>query len=163
MENIDQLVQRIVNEIEQENGAAPVRQPAQKREPAAYPLADTSADLLKAKSGKPFREVTYEGLIAGTVTGDDLKTNAQTLKLQADIARQAGKTQFADNLVRASEMVSIPDEEVLRIYNLLRPNRTDKKTLLENARMLREQYQAVHTARLLEEAAEVYEKRGILK
>lgn len=94
---------------------------------------------------------------------DDLKTHADTLRMQAKIAYRDGKKQFGDNLMRAAEMTAIPDEEVLEIYNLLRPNRTDKKTLLQAAEKVRRDYGANAIAALIESAAQVYEKRGIAK
>ena len=183
MKDIKQLVASIVSEIEKEQAtqaakaeSAIPQQPQtnitlatdkQKQSLSAeqlhYPLAQYEADSLKAKSGKAFADVTYEQLIAGAVQPDDLKTNEATLRRQAEVAYGAGKKQFGDNLMRAAEMVSIPDDEVLEIYNLLRPNRTDKQTLLDTARRVREVYGANNIASLIEEAAAVYEKRGILK
>ncbi len=127
-----------------------------------YPLAKHHPDLLKTKSGKAFSEVTFERVIQGKVTHDDFKTNAQTLLMQAEIAEKAGKKQFAGNLRRAAELTAIPDEEVLKIYDKLRPNRATKQELLQIATDLRERYHANITADLVEETARVYEKRNIL-
>lgn len=184
MKDIKRLVASIVSEIEREQAAqqtsvpvntAPVAAQAnaapeagQQSQTASvgqlhYPLSKYEAGSLKAKSGKAFADVTYEQLIGGNIQPDDLKTNEATLRRQAEVAYGAGKKQFGDNLMRASEMVSIPDDEVLEIYNLLRPNRTDKQTLLDTAKRMREEYGANNIAALIEEAAAVYEKRGILK
>ena len=48
------------------------------------------------------------------------------------------------------------------MYNKLRPNRSTKKELVMMAKELLEKYQAPHCAKLVLEAAEIYEKRGIL-
>ena len=187
MKDIKQLVASIVSEIEKEQTQRQAATPAKLAVDAAaataanddsgigkkgaplsagqlhYPLSKFETGSLKAKSGKAFAEVTYEQLIAGGIQPDDLKTHEETLRRQAEVAYGAGKKQFGDNLMRAAEMVSIPDEEVLEIYNLLRPNRTDKQTLLDTAKRMREMYGADNIAALIEEAAAVYGKRGILK
>lgn len=179
MKDIKQLVASIVSEIERGqaaqlptekienalNGTSKIGQQSQtvSAQAVRYPLSKYEADSLKAKSGKAFADVTYEQLIGGSIQPGDLKTHEETLRRQAEVAYGAGKKQFGDNLMRAAEMASIPDEEVLEIYNLLRPNRTDKQTLLDTAKRVREDYGANNIAALIEEAAAVYEKRGILK
>lgn len=161
MQDMEQLVQGIVAQLKQKEQ---VQQPqAQPKDGIQYPLREHCANQLKAKSGKLYEQVTYEALIRGEVDKDDLKTHADTLRMQAEIAYRDGKKQFGDNLMRAAEMTAIPDEEVLEIYNLLRPNRTDKKTLLQAAEKVRRDYGANAIAALIESAAQVYEKRGIAK
>ncbi len=127
-----------------------------------YPLAKNHPDLLKSKTGKSFSEITFENVIQGKVIHEDFKTNADTLLMQAEIAEKAGKKQFAGNMRRAAELTRVPDEEVLRIYDKLRPNRATKQELLDIASDLRTKYQANITADLVEETARVYEKRNIL-
>ena len=127
-----------------------------------YPLAKNHPDAILSKSGKAFSEITFEKVIQGKVTHEDFKTNADTLLMQAQIAEQAGKKQFAGNLRRAAELTRVPDDEVLRIYDKLRPNRATKEELLAIAQDLRSKYQANITADLVEETARVYEKRNIL-
>ncbi|MBE7018256.1 MAG: diol dehydratase small subunit [Ruminococcaceae bacterium] len=127
-----------------------------------YPLAKNHPDLLKSKTGKPFSEITFDNVIQGKVIHEDFKTNADTLLMQAEIAEKAGKKQFAGNMRRAAELTRVPDEEVLRIYDKLRPNRATKQELLDIANELRTKYQANITADLVEETAKVYEKRNIL-
>ena len=58
--------------------------------------------------------------------------------------------------------MDVPDEVILEMYNKLRPNRSTKRELVEMAKELLEKYGAVHCAKLVMEAAQVYEKRGIL-
>ncbi len=127
-----------------------------------YPLAKNHPDAIKSKSGKAFSEITFERVIQGKVTHEDFKTHADTLLMQAEIAEKAGKKQFAGNLRRAAELTRVPDEEVLKIYDKLRPNRATKQELLDIAANLRTKYQANITADLVEETARVYEKRNIL-
>ena len=127
-----------------------------------YPLAKNHPDLLKSKTGKAFSEITFENVISGKVIHEDFKTNADTLLMQAEIAEKAGKKQFAANMRRAAELTRVPDEEVLKIYDKLRPNRATMQELLDIANELRTKYQANITADLVEETARVYEKRNIL-
>ena len=127
-----------------------------------YPLSKNHPDLLRSKSGKAFSDITFEKVIQGKVTHEDFKTNRDTLLMQAEIAEKAGKKQFAGNLRRAAELTLVPDEEVLKIYDKLRPNRATKKELLDIADHLRSDYQANITASFIEEIVAVYEKRNIL-
>ena len=91
------------------------------------------------------------------------RAQAQLPDLLADIAQEAGKPAMGENLRRAAELTQVPDEEVIRMYDMLRPNRATKAQLLELAKTLETQYHAPMCAALVREAVEVYEKRGILK
>ena len=51
---------------------------------------------------------------------------------------------------------------ILKMYDKLRPNRSTKLELVMMAQELLEKYNARNCAKLVMEAAEVYEKRGIL-
>ena len=66
------------------------------------------------------------------------------------------------NFERAAELVDVPDEVILKMYDKLRPNRSTKMELVLMAKELLETYHAPHCAKLVLEAAEIYEKRGIL-
>ena len=48
------------------------------------------------------------------------------------------------------------------MYDILRPNRSTKLELLKMAQELVEKYNAKNCAKLVLEAVEIYEKRGIL-
>ena len=84
------------------------------------------------------------------------------LKRQGQVAMEADNPQMTSNFERASELVDVPDEVILDMYNKLRPNRSTKKELVLMAQELLEKYHAPHCAKLVLEAAEIYEKRGIL-
>ena len=66
------------------------------------------------------------------------------------------------NFERAAELVDVPDDVILKMYDKLRPNRSTKLELVLMAQELLGKYNAKNCARLVMEAAEVYEKRGIL-
>ena len=58
--------------------------------------------------------------------------------------------------------MDVPQDVVLKIYELLRPGRAKSKAeVLAAAKLLRETYKAPAMADFVEEAAEVYERRGL--
>jgi propanediol dehydratase small subunit len=127
-----------------------------------YPLAENDRKQLRAASGKPIDDLTLPSVISGELTADDLRIHAETLRAQAAIARQAGYPHFADNLLRAAELTAVPNNEILNIYDLLRPGRASYQQLIELADLLEKTYNALETARFLREAAAVYRDRGLL-
>ena len=129
---------------------------------ADYPLAEKRPELIAGRRGKRLEDITLEALVAGDVELEDLRITPAALRLQAEIARAAGRPMLAANFERAAELVDVPQEVIMRVYELLRPGRArDKAPLLEAARMLRETYGAAAIACFIEEAAEVYERRGL--
>lgn len=86
------------------------------------------------------------------------------MRLQAEIAEKAGRPNLAQNLRRGAELVEIPDAVLLDIYELLRPGRAQSADELRAAaNQLRDTYGAKEAASLIEEAALVYEQRGIFQ
>ena len=131
---------------------------------ADYPLAEKRPDLVKGARGKALGEITLDSVVAGEIDMEDLRITPGALLAQADIARAAGRPTLAANFERAAEMVGIPQATILEIYELLRPGRArDKGALLSAAGRLRGEFGAETLARFLEEAAEVYERRGLFR
>lgn len=128
-----------------------------------YPLGEKSADKLKTPTGKNIGEVTLEAVLNGTVTGADVRIRPETLEMQAQVAESRGRNVFASNLRRAAELIAVSDERILEIYNAMRPYRSTKAELLAIAGELQDKYNAVVTASLVREAAEVGEARGRLR
>ncbi len=129
---------------------------------ADYPLAEKRPELIRGHGGKALGEITLDRLVAGDVTLDDLRITPSALKLQAEIAEAANRPRLAANFERASELVDVPQDFVMEVYELLRPGRARSKApLIEAARKLRESYGATRMAAFIEEAAEVYERRGL--
>lgn len=127
-----------------------------------YPLAENRPDLVKTARGKALADLTLLEVEAGRVTLEDLRITPQALKDQARIAKLAGRPTLARNFDRAAEIVDVPQDFVLRVYELLRPGRARSKAdLLAAATTLRESYGATRMAAFVEEAAEVYERRGL--
>jgi len=127
-----------------------------------YPLATHRPDLLHTPTGKSLDQITMESVLAGTVTAEDLRITPATLRLQAQIAEATGKFQIAANFRRAAELTALPDEKVLDIYNALRPRASTKEQLLNIAEELESKYSATLCGELIREAADVYERRGVL-
>ena len=128
-----------------------------------YPLREHAADRLRAHSGRPMREIDGVAVAAGEITGADLRTHADTLRQQADIARDGGFPQLAANLQRAAELTDVPNEELLRIYETLRPDRASYEELIRLAEYLADSYGAHENAAFVREAANVYRERGLLR
>lgn len=127
-----------------------------------YPLGEYEKDSIRSKTGKKLSEITLEEIKKGNVTAEDIKISRDMLYNQGMIAKENDNPQMAKNLERASELVDVPDEVILNMYDKLRPNRSTKLELVTMAKELLENYNAVNCAKLVLEAAEIYEKRGIL-
>ncbi len=123
-----------------------------------YPLGTSRPDLVRTPGGIPLDELTLHG---ERVTAAELRATPETLRLQADVARAAGRTQLADNLLRAAELAQLPDETILAIYTALRPRRSTAAELDAWAEQL-QGWDAPGTAAFVREAAQVYEERGLL-
>lgn len=164
----EQLMKRIVEQVMQamqNGGASPAAAPSAggKITSANYPLSEKMAESIKTPTGKPFTSLSYEKLVAGELTPEDMRISPETLEMQAQVAESVSREAFAGNLRRAAELIAVPDDRLLEIYNALRPYRSTKQELLDIAQELDGKYGARQAAQLVREAAEVYEKRGRLK
>jgi propanediol dehydratase small subunit len=131
---------------------------------ADYPLAEKRPEIVRGKRGKGLDEITLEALLEDRVTIEDLRITAAALRQQAEIARAAGRATLAANFERGAELVDVPQDTIMRIYELLRPGRAQSRDeLLAAARELRDQYGAERMAAFVEEAASVYQRRGLFK
>ncbi|RUX33047.1 diol dehydratase small subunit [Mesorhizobium sp. M2A.F.Ca.ET.042.01.1.1] len=129
---------------------------------ADYPLAETQPGAVTGKRGKSLPEITLDSVLAGEVTMEDLRITPQALQAQADVARDVGRPTLALNFERGAELVEVPQDFIIQVYELLRPGRAkSKEELLEAAATMRETYQAERIARFIEEAAETYAARGL--
>jgi propanediol dehydratase small subunit len=129
-----------------------------------YPLAEKRPDIVRTKAGKSIEDITLDGVLSDRITLEDLRITSQALRQQAEIARAAGRPTLAKNFERGAEMVDVPQDVIMRIYELLRPGRANSKDeLLAAAKELRETYRATEVANFVEEAAEVYERRALFK
>ena len=120
----------------------------------------TGASGVRALSGTPVERLTVEAVRAGEVGVADLRIHPDTLERQAVVAEEHGNPQLADNLRRAAELTRLPDEEVLAIYEALRPGRSTAARLTELAASLAARGLPCCAA-LVAEAADVYARRGL--
>lgn len=127
-----------------------------------YPLGEHERDRITSRTGKKLDELSLDEVRKGHVAPDDIKISAEMLRAQGEVADQAGNAPMKKNFERAAELTNVTDDVILRMYNKLRPNRATKTELARMAEELLEKYQAPNCAKLVLEAAEVYEKRGIL-
>lgn len=127
-----------------------------------YPLGQNEAETIASKTGKKLSEITLGEVKKGNVRADDIKISKEMLRRQGQVAAENDNPAMAANFERAAELSDVPDDVILNMYNKLRPNRSTKLELAELARELLEKYHAPHCAKLVLEAAETYERRGIL-
>lgn len=122
---------------------------------AEYPLSEKMRHALKSPRGTAFDAITLDAVMDGRVTMDDLRITSEALRLQAEIARDAGRRQLGENLERAAELVNVPEEKILEVYSALRPGRSDRTKLASLAQELTDVYGAPLCAALVREAAEI--------
>jgi len=133
------------------------------KKPLNYPLSENAAESLRAASGRRLADITADAARAGNLSMADFQISAETLRAQAEVARQAGYAHQASNLMRAAELTAVPNAEVLRMYHTLRPGRATHAELVALADLLEERYHAPECARLVREAAAIYQTRGLLQ
>lgn len=127
-----------------------------------YPLGENERENIRSKTGKSLDELSLDEIMRGHISSDDIKISKETLKAQGQVSREADNPPMEKNFERAAELIQVPDDVILKMYDKLRPNRSTKRELLEMAEELLDTYHAPHCAKLVLEAAQVYEKRGIL-
>src|SRR5438477_586619 len=117
-----------------------------------YPLGARRPDLVRTPGGLQLRELALD---SARIDAAELRATPETLRLQAEVARAAGRTQLADNLLRAAELAPLADETILEIYTAMRPRRSSAAELEAWAERLGG-WDAPVTAAFVREAARVY-------
>ena len=129
-----------------------------------YPISEEAPERAVSASGMPLDRLTLDAVVSGQVGAGDIRISADVLKLQAGIARAAGRDRLALNLERAAELVEVPQDVILETYEMMRPGRiSDPAPLSERAEMLRREYGAHSIAALIDEAVAVYERRNLFR
>ena len=105
---------------------------------------------------------TVQAAVDGKLELSDLRMDPATLAHQAVVAEEGGNPQLAENFLRAAELATIDDEEVMSLYEALRPHRTTAEEL-DALRTSLETRGAVLCAELVRQAAVVYARRGLLR
>ena len=126
-----------------------------------YPLAENAPDLIKTPTGKSLSDLTVEAILREEVTAADFAITPEALLQQAEIAAAHGRHALAANFRRAAELVHVPQDLLMETYEMLRPGRADAASLRERAALLRRDLGAARIADFIDEAADVYTRRGI--
>lgn len=127
-----------------------------------YPLAD-HPEQISAASGRPLADIDLAAAISGELSAGDLQISGETLRAQAGVARGNGYNQLAENLERAAELTAVPNEELLAMYGMLRPERSSYAELTALADRLEDEFAAPVNAAFVREAAQVYRERKLLR
>ena len=122
---------------------------------------DPAAQRCVALSGRPIEEITLGAAARGDLSPADRRVHPDTLRHQAAVAEEHGNPQLGEDLRRAAELTALDDDEVLAVYEALRPRRSTRAELEALAGRL-EAARAPLSAALVREAATVYERRGQL-
>jgi len=125
-----------------------------------YPLAESGSGESHTASGRRVSEIALEAVVRGDITPADIRVSPEVLRQQADFAEEGGNPQLADNLRRGAELVAFSDEELLELYESLRPGRASALELDELADRL-EAREAALCAALVREARGAYVRRGL--
>ncbi|MDY4403840.1 diol dehydratase small subunit, partial [Blautia sp.] len=96
----------------------------------SYPLGKNEADTITSKTGKKLSQITLDEVKKGNLNAEDIKISAEMLKRQGAVAAEADNPQMEANFERAAELVNVPDDVILNMYNKLRPNRATKTELV---------------------------------
>ena len=126
-----------------------------------YPVGARRPDLVSTPGGVALDDVTLDAIRAGELGAEEMRATPATLRLQADVARAAGRTQLAESLARAAELAAVPDDLLLEIYTALRPGRATAGELETWASRL-DGFDAVATSAFVREAVAAYAERGLL-
>ena len=118
--------------------------------------------MSKGYSGIDADEISVEDVRRGDITLDDVRLHPDTLEHQAQVAESKDNPQLAGNFRRAAELTRFSDEEVLRLYEALRPGRSTVQELRNFAQDLASRGAPIN-AEFFAQAADVYQRRGLAK
>lgn len=107
-----------------------------------YPLGEHEKDRIYSKTGKKLTEITLDEITKGRISSEDIKISKEMLKAQGQVAKENGNDPMEKNFERAAELVDVPDDVILKMYDKLRPNRSTKLELVMMAKELVEKYNA---------------------
>jgi len=128
-----------------------------------YPLIDQPDNNLVTQSGRAVDDITREQIAAGDWTATDVQISPDNLVRQAEVADSVGRNTLADNFRRAAELTAVPEADILRIYNALRPRRSTKAELFALIEELESKWHAPLNAAMVREALAAYEARNCLR
>jgi propanediol dehydratase small subunit len=105
---------------------------------------------------------TVDAAVDGNLRLSDLRMDPAVLAHQAVVASDGGNPQLAENFLRAAELATIDDEDVMKLYEALRPHRSTAEEL-DALQVSLETRGASRCAELVRQAADVYARRGLLR
>lgn len=166
--NQEQMIHEIIKQVmsTMQAGQSTEATPSENQDKVTkenYPLSQKMPEKIFSPTGKSLEEITLEKLVAGEVRPEDIRIAPHTLEMQAQVAESVGRDAFARNLRRAAELIAVPDDRLLEIYNALRPYRSTKEELYAIADELKNKYQCKINSEFVREAADVYEQRDRLR
>ena len=132
--------------------------------PGDYPLAETAPESVTGPRGKTLDAQSMDAVAEGALGVEDIRITPETLARQAGVARAAGRDALAENFERAAEMTRLPEAEIMRIYELLRPGRAGSgAALAEVAERLESEFAAPRLAAFIRQAAVQYDRRNLYR
>ncbi len=117
--------------------------------------------MTRAASGLRLEDLTLEAIEEGRLSATDVRIGPDALRRQAAIAEADGNPQLGENLRRAAELTAFSDDEVLALYDALRPGRATQAELEQIVAQLSERGAPLCSA-LVAEALAAYSSRGLL-
>ena len=124
-----------------------------------YPLGEHEKEKITSRTGKKLTDITLDEVMKNRVSADDIKISKEVLKAQGQVAREAGNDPMEKNFERAAELVDVPDDVILKMYDKLRPNRSTKLELVLMAQELLEKYNARNCAPVSYTHLDVYKRQ----
>lgn len=106
--------------------------------------------------------ITVGNAVDAKLSLSDLRMDPAVLAHQAVVAEAGGNPQLAENFLRAAELATMDDDDVMNLYEALRPHRSTAEQLAELGTSL-EARGASRSAALVRQAAEAYARRGLLR
>jgi propanediol dehydratase small subunit len=106
-------------------------------------------------------DLSLDAVLRGDLRAEDVRITPATLERQAAAAEEAGNPQLAENLRRGAELVAFGDDELLQLYDRLRPGRSSAAELDAMADELEARH-AVRCAAMVREARAAYLRRGLV-
>ena len=113
-------------------------------------------------SGTSADKFSVAAAVDGRLGLADLRMDPAALAHQAVVAEEHGNPQLAENFLRAAELATIEDEQVMGLYEALRPHRSTAAEL-DALQSSLETQGATRCAELVRHAAVVYARRGLLR
>lgn len=108
------------------------------------------------------QHVSVHAALSGQMSLADIRLTPDVLRSQAQTALENGNPQMAASLVRAAELCALPDDEIMALYEALRPHRSTSAELQAWVHRL-EDIGATTCAAYVADAQDAYQRRDLLR